>query len=233
MKFMVRPTADRGRANHGWLDSYHTFSFADYYDPEHMGYRDLRVINEDVIKGGAGFPTHGHKDMEIITYMVRGSLAHKDSTGGEGVIKRGDVQMMTAGKGVRHSEFNASQNEDAKLLQIWILPNKQNLTPAYVQSHFTDEDKHNVLRLLVAPHATENNLTINQDVYLYASLLDAGASVTHDLKPGRAAWIQMVDGEIEIAGHKLKTGDAAKIEDAGVLKLMALKNSEFLLFDLV
>jgi len=233
MSITVRPSSDRGHANHGWLDSYHTFSFADYHDPAHMGFLDLRVINEDMIEGASGFPTHGHKDMEIITYMVQGALAHKDSTGGEGVIKRGDVQTMTAGQGVRHSEFNASQTEAARLLQIWVLPQTENLTPTYAQANFTDEEKRNVLRLLVAPKGKSDGLTINQDAFLYASLLDAGKSVTHDIKKGRAAWIQLVDGALSVNGIEMKTGDGAMAEDVGNLEVTATTNSEFLLFDLV
>src|SRR5262249_42098013 len=159
------------------------------FDPTHMGFRDLRVINEDAIDGAAGFPTHGHRDMEIVTYMVEGALAHRDSTGGEGVIRRGDVQAMTAGTGVRHSEFNASRADRATLLQIWILPKEDGLKPAYRQKAFSDESKKNALKLLVSDDGRDGSLAINQDVAIYASLLDAGASVTHRLRPGRGVWV--------------------------------------------
>lgn len=232
MSLIVRPAEARGHANHGWLDTHYSFSFSDYYDPAHMGFRDLRVINDDVLNPASGFPTHGHKNMEIITYVVHGALAHKDSTGGEGVIRRGDVQTMSAGTGVRHSEFNGSQAEDVRLLQIWVLPKADNLSPAYAQRHFSDGEKHNKLRLLVTPESAEGALSIHQDVRLYACLLDEGASVAHKIKQGRAVWIQMVDGSVDVSGTRLKSGDGARIEDMDNIEIKAQKDSEFLLFDL-
>ncbi|MDR3448366.1 MAG: pirin family protein [Alphaproteobacteria bacterium] len=232
MSVTLRPSGERGHASHGWLDTYHTFSFADYHDLKHMGFRDLRVINDDVIEGGAGFPPHGHRDMEIITYMVEGALAHKDSTGGEGVIKRGDVQTMTAGSGVRHSEFNGSPSEKARLLQIWIMPAANGLAPGYQQTAFSDDDKRNVLRMIAGDNPEKGALPIHQDARIYASLLDEGKSLSHELKPGRAAWVQMIAGELDINGTVMKPGDGAAIEDTGMLTLAARKNSEFLLFDL-
>jgi len=233
MKIALRPSKDRGHANHGWLDTYHTFSFAHYHDAAHMGYRDLRVINDDVLEPASGFPTHGHQDMEIISYVVRGALAHRDTTGGEGVLRRGDVQTMSAGKGVRHSEFNNSRDEDVRLLQIWVLPKEDGLTPAYGQKNFPDSEKRNTLRLLAAPTNENGALPINQDVRLYASLLDAKASVTYSLKKDRAAWVQVVEGEINVNGSVMTNGDGAAIEDVESIKITAQKDSEFLLFDLV
>jgi redox-sensitive bicupin YhaK (pirin superfamily) len=228
----LRPAAKRGHANHGWLDTWHSFSFADYYDPAQMGFRDLRVINEDVIAAAAGFPTHGHRDMEIVTYMVDGALAHKDSTGGEGVIRRGDVQAMTAGTGVRHSEFNPSHSEKAKLLQIWILPRQDGLAPAYRQKSFADDSKENTLKLLVSEDGREGSLAINQDVSIFASLLKPGATVTHRLAPRRGAWVQLVDGALEVNGRTLGPGDAVAIEAEPRIEITAREPSELLLFDL-
>ncbi|MGB9154114.1 MAG: pirin family protein [Alphaproteobacteria bacterium] len=232
MGIALRSAESRGHASHGWLDTNYTFSFADYHDPAHMGYRNLRVMNDDTVKGASGFPTHGHANMEIITYVTRGALAHKDSTGGEGVIRRGDVQTMSAGTGVRHSEFNASRDEEVKLYQIWILPQAEGLPPAYAQANFSDEEKHNKLRLLVAPKGAEGALPLNQDVRLYASVLDAGAGVSYPLKKGRGAWVQVVDGAIDLNGVAMKSGDGAAIDDVSDLQIKAQKNSEFLLFDL-
>ena len=232
MSITLRPTNERGHANHGWLDTHQTFSFADYYDPAHMGFRDLRVINDDVIKAAAGFPTHGHQDMEIITYMVRGALAHKDSTGSEGVIRRGDVQTMSAGTGVRHSEFNASRDEDARLLQIWIMPQTDGIKPAYAQTSIPENEKRNALRLVAAPNGESGALPIHQDSRIYASLLDKDATVTHELKKGRGAWLQVAEGMLDVNGTVMKSGDGAAIEDVDVISIKAQNDSEFLLFDL-
>jgi redox-sensitive bicupin YhaK (pirin superfamily) len=232
MTLALRPAAERGHANFGWLDSHHSFSFANYYDPRHMGFRQLRVINDDTVSPDGGFPTHGHRDMEIISYVVRGALAHRDTTGGDGVLKRGDVQAMSAGTGVRHSEFNASGEEDVRFLQIWILPARDGLPAAYRQANFPDAAKRNVLRLIVAPGGPDGALDINQDVRVFASLLDAGASVSHKLAPGRGAWVQVVDGGIEVNGQALSAGDGVAIEDAAQLDIAARGKAEFLLFDL-
>ncbi|HVR68756.1 MAG TPA: pirin family protein [Verrucomicrobiae bacterium] len=232
MTLALRPAAARGHANFGWLDSHHTFSFANYHDPRHMGFRQLRVINDDTVSPDGGFDTHGHRDMEIISYVVRGALAHRDTTGGDGVLQRGDVQAMSAGTGVRHSEFNGSGEEDVRFLQIWVLPERDGLKPAYRQAQFSDEAKRNQLRLIVAPGGPEGSLHINQDVRVYASLLDGGASVSHQLAAGRGAWVQVVDGDIEVNGKTLTSGDGLAIEDVERLDIAARGKAEFLLFDL-
>ena len=232
MTIMHRPSATRGRENLDWLDSRHSFSFGHYYDPKHMGFRSLRVINDDTVAPGGGFPTHGHRDMEIISYVVQGGLAHRDSTGGDGVVKRGDVQAMSAGTGVRHSEFNDSNEEPVHFLQIWIIPERQGLPAAYRQTHVSDDQKRNTLRLIVAPEATNGALGINQDARIYASMLDAGQNVTHALEKGRGAWVQVVDGVIDVNGTTLTAGDGLAVEDVDSITVAGLKPSEFLLFDL-
>ena len=232
MTIMHRPSEARGRENLGWLDSRHSFSFGHYYDPKHMGFRSLRVINDDTVAPGGGFPTHGHRDMEIISYIVQGGLAHRDSTGGEGVLKRGDVQAMSAGTGVRHSEFNASNDEAVRFLQIWIIPEYQGLPAVYRQAHVSDEDKRNTLHLIVAPEAADGALGINQDARIYASLLDASKSVAHRIETGRGAWVQVVDGELDVNGTMLRSGDGIAVEHVSSVAIVAVKNSEFLLFDL-
>jgi quercetin 2,3-dioxygenase len=232
MTIMHRPSEARGREQLGWLDSRHSFSFGHYYDPKHMGFRSLRVINDDTVAPGGGFPTHGHRDMEIISYAVHGGLAHRDSTGGDGVIKRGDVQAMSAGTGVRHSEFNASNEEPVRFLQVWIIPERQGLPAAYRQTHVSDDEKRNRLRLIVAPDSRDGALVINQDARIYASVLDAGHSVSHNLQLGRGAWLQVVDGAIDVNGTTLMAGDGLAIEDEGSIVVAGRKPSEFLLFDL-
>ncbi len=232
MSIMHRPSEARGRETLDWLDSRHSFSFAHYYDPAHMGFRSLRVINDDTVAPGAGFPTHGHRDMEIISYVVQGALAHRDTTGGEGVVKRGDVQAMSAGTGVRHSEFNDSDRAPVRFLQIWILPTEQGLPAAYRQAKFDDAQKRNQLRLIVAPGGRDGALGINQDAAIYASLLDAGATVVHALEPCRGAWVQVVGGRIDVNGTELKSGDGLKLEDTDRVTVAGLEPSEFLLFDL-
>jgi quercetin 2,3-dioxygenase len=232
MTIMHRPSEARGRETLGWLDSRHSFSFGHYYDPKHMGFRSLRVINDDTVAPGGGFPSHGHRDMEIISYVVQGGLAHRDSTGGDGVLRRGDVQAMSAGTGVRHSEFNASDQAPVRFLQIWVIPEHQGLPVAYRQTHVSDDDKRNTLRLIVAPEASDGALRINQDARVYASLLEAGKSVTHRIETGRGAWVQVVDGEIDVNGTMLHSGDGIAIEHIDRVAIAAAKNSEFLLFDL-
>jgi hypothetical protein len=232
MTIMHRPSEARGREHLDWLDSHHSFSFGHYYDPKHMGFRSLRVINDDTVAPSGGFPAHGHRDMEIISYVVEGGLAHRDSTGGEGVVKRGDVQAMSAGTGVRHSEFNDSTTEPVRFLQIWIMPERQGLPAAYRQASVSDDEKRNRLRLVVAPDAKDGALGINQDARIYASLLDAGQSVTHPLTAGRGAWVQVVDGAIDVNGTMLRSGDGLAIEDIDSITILGLKPSEFLLFDL-
>ncbi len=232
MSILHRPSEQRGRETLDWLDSRHSFSFAHYYDPAHMGFRSLRVINDDTVAPGAGFPTHGHRDMEIISYVVQGALAHRDTTGGDGVVRRGDVQAMSAGTGVRHSEFNDSDKEPVRFLQIWILPTQQGLPAAYRQAHVADVAKRNALRLIVAPSGEDGALGINQDARIYASLLEAGKVLEHRLARGRGAWVQVVDGVVEVNGIQLKTGDGLKLEEVDTIAIRGVTASEFLLFDL-
>jgi redox-sensitive bicupin YhaK (pirin superfamily) len=229
----IRPAKERGHANHGWLDTYHTFSFSDYYDPKHMGFRSLRVINEDWVKPGYGFPTHPHRDMEIITYVLEGSLEHKDSMGTGSVIRPGEVQKMSAGTGVRHSEFNHSEHEPVHLLQIWILPEKEGLKPMYEQKTIPAEEKQGKLRLVGSPKGGNGTVTISQDVELYATALSAGQTVEHALEKDRYAWLQVARGEITLNGQKLKAGDGAAITAELKLQLAGVgDSSELLLFDL-
>jgi len=233
-----RPADERGHADHGWLDTYHTFSFAHYHDPAHMGFRDLRVINDDIVAAGQGFGTHGHRDMEIVTYVVEGELEHRDSLGTGSVLRRGDVQRMSAGSGVTHSEFNHSRTDDLRLLQIWVLPEAAGITPGYQEKRFDDDAKRGRLRLLVAPGGaggvggTDGALDIHQDVRLYASLLDKGAEARHELAPGRHAWVQVVSGRLNVNGVELAHGDGAAVSDETRLQFAALDDVEFLLFDL-
>ena len=229
----IRRSAERGHLDHGWLDTYHTFSFALYYDPEHMGFRSLRVINDDTIQGRRGFGTHGHRDMEIITYVLEGALAHRDSTGGGGVLGPGDVQYMSAGTGVRHSEFSDS-DQPTRLLQIWIEPEREGLPPAYSQTNFPDAEKRNRLRLIVGKPATNGALPIHQDAMVFASVLEEGKSVTYEPGEGRYAWLQVATGAVKVNGQLLNTGDGAAITKETKLEIVgaADEDSEFLLFDL-
>jgi len=228
----IRRSKDRGHANYGWLDTNYTFSFNTYYDERFMGFRDLRVINEDFIEPNQGFPTHGHKDMEIISYVVAGELAHKDSTGVSEVLRPHEVQRMTAGTGVRHSE-HSSETEKTHLLQIWILPEKNNLPPDYEQKYFAPEEKQGKLRIVASRDAREGSVKINQDVVLYSSILANGDEVSHELNEGRHAWIQIVKGEIELKDKTLTAGDGAAISGERVLHIKSLGDeTEFLLFDL-
>jgi redox-sensitive bicupin YhaK (pirin superfamily) len=232
MSVIRRPAAERGHVNIGWLNSKHSFSFGHYHDPRHMGYRSLRVINEDRVQPKEGFGRHGHRDMEIISYVVSGSLAHADTLGSRGELKRGDVQAMSAGTGIEHSEFNGSDAEEVHFLQIWILPKSAGLPSAYAQTHVPDEEKRNRLRLLVSGDGEAGSLRINQDARLYASLLDAGQSVVHKPAPGRGTWLQLVSGELTLNGQMLHRGDGAAIEAADEIRIEAMKDAEFLLFDL-
>ncbi|MDP9192644.1 MAG: pirin family protein [Acidobacteriota bacterium] len=226
----IRRAKDRGHANHGWLDTNHTFSFADYYDPSFMGFRALRVINEDRVKAGVGFGKHAHRDMEIISYVLEGTLAHSDSMGTGSEIKPGEVQRMSAGTGVTHSEMNPSSDEPVHFLQIWILPAKQGIPPSYEQKKFDDDERRNTLRLVASPDGSKGSVTIHQDVRLYSTLLD-GASVTHDFLPDRYGWVQVTGGEADINGQTLKAGDGAAISDEPSLTLTG-RGAEVLLFDL-
>ena len=228
----IRRSNERGHASHGWLDTHFSFSFADYYDPNFMGFRNLRVINEDFIEPAQGFPKHGHRDMEIITYMISGELSHRDSMGNGETIRPNEVQRMTAGTGVLHSEYS-SPTDRTHLLQIWILPEKRNLQPGYEQKEFTTEEKQGKLKLIASRGGDDGSVHINQDVKVYASVMKADEAVDLALAEGRHAWIQLISGELEVNGEKLEAGDGAAISDERALKVRSLKtNSEFLLFDL-
>ncbi len=228
----VRKSNERGHADHGWLDTHHTFSFADYHDPDHMGFRTLRVINEDRVAPAQGFGRHGHRDMEILSYVLEGGLAHEDSTGGGGVIRPGDVQRMSAGTGVMHSEFNASRSEPVHFLQIWLLPERRGIVPGYEQKHFPPEQRQGRLRLVASPDAADGSLEIHQDARVYTTLLGNGQSVTQALAPGRHAWVQVARGQVRIGDTVLSAGDGAAISDERSVTLTADDASEVLLFDL-
>lgn len=228
----IRRSNERGHANHGWLDTNFTFSFADYYDPQFMGFRDLRVINEDFIEPAQGFPKHGHRDMEIITYMISGELSHRDSMGNGETIRPHEVQRMTAGTGIQHSE-HSSPTDKTHLLQIWILPEKKNLQPSYEQKLFASEEKQGRLRLVASRGGHDGSVHINQNVKLYASILKSGEEVSHELADGRHGWIQVISGSINVNGEALNKGDGAAISEENSLNIKALNDeTEFLLFDL-
>jgi quercetin 2,3-dioxygenase len=223
----LRPSNARGQADHGWLRGYHSFSFADYYDPAEMGWGPLRVI-----KPGTGFGQHGHRDMEIVTYLLEGPLEHKDSMNNGTLFRRPEVQRMSAGRGVQHSEFNPSEREGLHLLQIWIEPDVRGIPPEYEQKAFPDEEKRGRLCLIASPDGREGSLTIHQDARLYASLFSAGESVSHALAPGRRAYLHLVSGELSVNGVRLSGGDGAKISDEAALSISAMTDAEMLLFDL-
>jgi quercetin 2,3-dioxygenase len=227
-----RPAGERGRADHGWLDSRHTFSFADYRDERHMGFRALRVINEDRVQPGRGFGTHGHRDMEIISYVLEGALGHRDSMGTGSTITPGDVQRMSAGTGVRHSEMNASATEPVHFLQIWIIPEQQGLAPGYEQKRFENAERAHRLKLIAARDGRDGAITIHQDVDLYASVLGEGERVTLPLRAGRHAWIQVARGTVAVNGERLDQGDGAAVSEETSLDIAGLTEAEFLLFDL-
>ncbi len=228
----IRKRNERGHFDHGWLDTYHSFSFADYYDPDHLGFRTLRVINEDRVKSGEGFGTHSHRDMEIITTILEGSLEHKDSMGNTSVIRPGEVQRMSAGTGVTHSEFNPSDKEIVHLLQIWILPNQKNLPPSYEQKTFDSEGKKNKLRLIVSPSGEKGSIKIHQDTFIYETSLEPGKQITHALKQGRGLWVQVTQGKLEINSDHLEEGDGAAIENQTSIEVRTNEGAGFLLFDL-
>ena len=229
----IRKSNERGHADHGWLNSYHTFSFADYFDAQQMGFSALRVINEDRVQPGEGFPTHGHRDMEIISYVLDGALEHKDSLGTGSVIRPGDVQRMSAGSGVRHSEYNASAEQPVHFLQIWIQPNQLGGAPGYEQQHFAPEELNGRLRVIAAPDAREGAVTLRQDARLYATRLNGEQEVTHNLTPGRRAYVQVARGSVQLNGVPLATGDGARVENETTLRLSSASNAEVLLFDLL
>lgn len=229
---IIRRSEERGHAQHGWLDSYHTFSFANYHDPAHMGFRSLRVINQDVIAAGQGFPSHPHRDMEIFSYVLKGALRHEDSMGNQRTLYPGEIQLMSAGTGVVHSEFNPSASEEASLLQIWIHPKKSGLEPSYTEWKPSSEDEKISKVLLISENGRENSATIHQDVAVYRLLLKAGESVTHELSAGRAFWLQNIAGEISLKDDVLHPGDAASSEESGTYEFSAKSDVEALLFDL-
>jgi quercetin 2,3-dioxygenase len=228
----IRRSQERGHANHGWLESYHTFSFANYYDPKFTGFRELLIINEDRVLPGKGFGRHGHRDMEIISYVLEGALEHKDSMGTGSVIRPGDVQRMSAGTGVQHSEFNHSEKDKLHFLQIWITPKAEGIKPSYEEKKFSAEEKKNKLKLIVSPEGEQGSLKINQDAKVFASILDEGKSVMFELAPKRYGWVQVVKGSIDLNGQQLNEGDGAAIVEEQKLQLVGKKTSEFLLFDL-
>jgi redox-sensitive bicupin YhaK (pirin superfamily) len=228
----IRRASERGHANFGWLDSWHTFSFGSYYDPRHMGFSDLRVINEDRVLGGEGFPSHSHRDMEIVSYVLEGALQHKDSRGSGGVIRYGDVQRMSAGRGVTHSEMNGSPAEKVHFLQIWLLPERGGLPPSYEEKHFTPDDKRGRLRLIASHDGADGSLTIHQDARLYASILDKGQEVTHAFGRGRQGWLQVARGRVRVNGQELAAGDGASLTEEASATLVGVEPSEILLFDL-
>ena len=228
----IRKSNERGHADHGWLDTRFTFSFADYHDPKHVQFRTLRVMNDDRIAGGGGFPTHPHRDMEIVTYVLEGALAHKDSMGNGSTIKPGDVQYMSAGTGVAHSEFNASKTAPVHMYQIWMFPDKTGYTPTYDQKHFSAAEKRGKLRLVVSPDGRDGSVKIRQGNELYATVLAPGESVKHALQPERHAYVQVARGSVTLNGNKLAIGDGAAISQEKALELTGVEDAEVLLFDL-
>ena len=228
----VRQAADRGHFDHGWLDTFHTFSFGDYYDPAHMGFRSLRVMNDDRVQPGQGFGMHGHRDMEIVTYVLDGALEHRDSMGNGSILRAGELQRMTAGTGVRHSEFNPSDKEWVHLYQIWLLPERKGLEPSYEQLAVGEERKRGRFHLVAAPGGAEGGLTIHQDARLYLASLRPGEGVSHEIGRGRAAWLQVLRGSVNVLGHELSAGDGVAVSDEKAVSVQATGSSEVLLFDL-
>jgi len=229
----IRHAEERGIANFGWLDSRHTFSFGEYHDPKHMGFGPLRVINEDRVSPGQGFGTHAHKDMEIISYVLEGALEHKDSIGTGSVIRPGDMQVMSAGTGIRHSEFNHSKTEPVHFLQIWVIPDREGIAPRYEQKTFSDADKRGKLKLVFSPDGREGSVIVYQDVKIFAALLNSGEQVTYTLQSGRKAWMQSVRGSVTMNGHGLAAGDGAAVTAEPTMTMIAKADgTEFLLFDL-
>jgi redox-sensitive bicupin YhaK (pirin superfamily) len=228
----IRAAAERGHADHGWLDSHHTFSFADYHDPDHMGFRALRVINEDRVAPAKGFGTHPHRDMEIVSYVLDGALEHRDSMGTGSVIRPGDVQRMSAGTGVLHSEFNASKTEPVHFMQIWLLPGQRGIKPSYEQKTFPPDQRRNRLRVVASPDGRDGSVTIHTDAVVYAGLFAAGDSVDLALASGRHAWVQVARGKVRVNGRELETGDGAAISDEAAIHLEGVDDAEVLAFDL-
>jgi redox-sensitive bicupin YhaK (pirin superfamily) len=228
----IRHASERGQSRYSWLESYHTFSFASYHDPRHMGFRDLRVINEDCVQPGGGFGTHSHRNMEIVSWVLSGVLEHKDSLDNGSLIRPGDVQRMTAGTGVTHSEYNHSCAEVVRFLQIWILPEQEGLKPSYEQKNFPEADRLNTLRLIASRNGVDGSVTVHQDASLYSSILDAGRSISHKPEPDRYLWLQLTRGAVTILGESLAQGDGAAISGEEIVKIRADQQAELLLFDL-
>jgi redox-sensitive bicupin YhaK (pirin superfamily) len=228
----IRRAADRGHANHGWLDTYHTFSFADYQDQDHTHFRALRVMNEDRVAPGQGFGTHPHRDMEIVTYVLEGALEHKDSMGNGEVLRPGEFQRMSAGTGITHSEFNPSPTDPVHLYQIWLFPERKGISPSYEQKHFPDKDRHNRLQLVAARDAAGGSLRIHQDARIFLSRLDTGREVVHELAGGRHAWLQVLRGAVSVNGKLLQTSDGAAASNETTLTIRATQDAEVMLFDL-
>jgi redox-sensitive bicupin YhaK (pirin superfamily) len=228
----LRKSGDRGHADHGWLNTFHTFSFADYHDPSHLGFRSLRVINEDRVQPGMGFGTHGHRDMEIISYVLEGALEHKDSMGNGEVLRPGEFQRISAGTGVRHSEFNPSATEPVHFYQIWLLPKRNGIHPSYEQKFFAEDEKRDKLRIVASPDGAEGSLTINQDANVYLATLTTGQSVTQSILPGRHAWLQVLRGSVNVNGTLLETSDGLAVSDERSLTIVGERPAEVMLFDL-
>jgi redox-sensitive bicupin YhaK (pirin superfamily) len=228
----VRLSEDRGHAQHGWLESYHTFSFADYFDPNFSGFRSLLVINEDRVQGGRGFGMHGHKDMTILSYVVKGSLEHKDSLGDGSVLKPGDVQVISAGTGITHGEFNGSKTDRVHFLQVWVVPNKRRLKPSYAEKNFSVAERSGQLKLIGSELGRDGSLPLHQDVDLFASMLEAGKEVAHSIGEGRALWLQLIQGQLKVNETIVNNGDGLTVESEKRVSIRAVKRAEFLLFDL-
>jgi redox-sensitive bicupin YhaK (pirin superfamily) len=228
----VRKAHERGHANHGWLNTYHTFSFSSYQDPEHMSFRSLRVMNEDFVAPGQGFGTHPHRDMEIVTYVLEGALEHKDSMGNGEVLRPGEFQRMSAGTGITHSEFNPSSEEPVHLYQIWLFPERKGIEPSYEQKRFSPEERHNRLRLVASRHAEDGSLLIHQDARIFLANIDTGSSVEYELQPGRHAWLQVLRGKVSLNGTALDRSDGAGVSDETQLIIRAEADAEIMLFDL-
>jgi redox-sensitive bicupin YhaK (pirin superfamily) len=228
----IRSKGDRGHANHGWLDTWHSFSFGDYYDPDQMGFQSLRVINEDFVSPGQGFGMHGHRDMEIVTLVLEGALEHRDSLGTGSVIRPGELQRMSAGTGIRHSEFNPSANEAVHLYQIWLLPDRAGHKPSYEQKSFPESERRGKFRLVASPDGRDGSLTIHQDANLYLATLGGGTALSHPIRPGRSAWLQVLRGTVQLNDQRLTAGDGAAVENEMSLAVRAENSAEVLLFDL-
>ncbi|WDE98983.1 pirin family protein [Lentisphaera profundi] len=233
MNITIRKSAERGQADHGWLQAKHSFSFANYYDPKHMHFGPLRVLNEDIIQAGEGFGLHSHHNAEIISYVLSGGLKHEDSMANGGILRPGDVQYMSAGSGITHSEFNSSKAEPVHIFQIWILPNEKNTEPRYLQRHFDREDRDGKWQLLASANGRGESFSIRQDVDLYAALIEAGKSLNYQLPQGRKAWLQLASGELRLNGRLLQAGDSAAIKGSGELNIAANQDAELLFFDFV